>query len=312
MKQHSPTRAQETQTTVTDVVRWTQELDRLHARIAPRFARPEPRRRALADLARNPRVSPRAKTAGNWPNTPEKRAPMGCNGCSPAPSGIPMVCATSLSHVRCFRISATSPPLWSSTKRVFPNRGRSRQASGCSIVEPPDRSRIVRWASFSRMSLPKGIHSIFRELYLPLDWTEDRERCQAAGIPASVRFQTKPELARRMLVRLWEAQVPIAWVVADTVKGRNLDLRTWLADQGYPYVLAVACNEPVGIVTPDGIRRRVEAAQVETCLACDPGLAAPPDRVREAKAPGSSTGRLFPSCIDGQMMSVIGSSFVAA
>ena len=50
MKHHSPTISQETKTTVTDVVRWTQELDRLHARIAPRFARPEPRRRALAFL----------------------------------------------------------------------------------------------------------------------------------------------------------------------------------------------------------------------------------------------------------------------
>ena len=50
MKHHSPTIAPETKTTVTDVVRWTQELDRLHARIAPRFARPEPRRRVLAFL----------------------------------------------------------------------------------------------------------------------------------------------------------------------------------------------------------------------------------------------------------------------
>jgi SRSO17 transposase len=81
-----------------------------------------------------------------------------------------------------------------------------------------------------------------------------------------VRFQTKPELARGMLARLWDAQVPIAWVVADTVYGGNLDLRTWLEDHGYPYVLAVACNEPVGILTPDGVRRRVEAAQVETFL----------------------------------------------
>ena len=47
---HQDLISQETKTTVTDVVRWTQELDRLHARIAPRFARPEPRRRALALL----------------------------------------------------------------------------------------------------------------------------------------------------------------------------------------------------------------------------------------------------------------------
>src|SRR6059058_4032629 len=34
--------------TPADVCRWVQALFRLHARIAPRFARPEPRRRALA------------------------------------------------------------------------------------------------------------------------------------------------------------------------------------------------------------------------------------------------------------------------
>ncbi len=38
------------QTTFVEVWRWGQELERLHARIAPRFARPEPRRRALAYL----------------------------------------------------------------------------------------------------------------------------------------------------------------------------------------------------------------------------------------------------------------------
>jgi SRSO17 transposase len=35
----------------------------------------------------------------------------------------------------------------------------------------------------------------------------------------SVRFQTKPELARQMLERLWMAHIPLAWVVADTVYG---------------------------------------------------------------------------------------------
>src|ERR1700738_4585541 len=36
--------------TFVDVWKWGRELERLHARIAPRFARPEPRRRALAYL----------------------------------------------------------------------------------------------------------------------------------------------------------------------------------------------------------------------------------------------------------------------
>src|SRR6266436_3288213 len=50
MKPHQDTIPQEAKTTVTEVVRWAQALRRLHARIAPRFARPEPRRRALSYL----------------------------------------------------------------------------------------------------------------------------------------------------------------------------------------------------------------------------------------------------------------------
>jgi SRSO17 transposase len=37
-------------TTSKEIVRWVQDLMDLHARIAPRFARPEPRRRVLAYL----------------------------------------------------------------------------------------------------------------------------------------------------------------------------------------------------------------------------------------------------------------------
>src|SRR5579859_6914575 len=50
MKPHQDTIPQEAKTTVTEVARWAQALAQLHARIAPRFARPEPRRRALAYL----------------------------------------------------------------------------------------------------------------------------------------------------------------------------------------------------------------------------------------------------------------------
>ncbi|BCL78797.1 transposase [Ktedonobacteria bacterium brp13] len=50
MKQDKHTTRTATGTTATDVCRWTQALFHLHARIAPRFARPEPRLRALAYL----------------------------------------------------------------------------------------------------------------------------------------------------------------------------------------------------------------------------------------------------------------------
>ena len=50
MKHHQHTTSVEANTTPTQVVQWAQALTHLHARIAARFARPEPRRRALKYL----------------------------------------------------------------------------------------------------------------------------------------------------------------------------------------------------------------------------------------------------------------------
>jgi hypothetical protein len=50
MKQDQHTTRTASRTTAADVCRWAQTLSRLHERLAPRFARPEPRRRALAYL----------------------------------------------------------------------------------------------------------------------------------------------------------------------------------------------------------------------------------------------------------------------
>jgi hypothetical protein len=50
MKQSHHTTPTGIETAFTHIWKWVQELERLHARIAPRFARPEPRRRALAYL----------------------------------------------------------------------------------------------------------------------------------------------------------------------------------------------------------------------------------------------------------------------
>ena len=50
MKQSQQITVTGTKTTFVEVWKWGRELERLHARIAHHFARPEPRRRALAYL----------------------------------------------------------------------------------------------------------------------------------------------------------------------------------------------------------------------------------------------------------------------
>jgi SRSO17 transposase len=82
-----------------------------------------------------------------------------------------------------------------------------------------------------------------RELYLPREWADDAGRREGAGIPAAVRFATKPQLAERMLRRAWRLGVTAAWVAADTVYGNDGKFRRFLEANEQPYVLAVQANQ---------------------------------------------------------------------
>ena len=97
---------------------------------------------------------------------------------------------------------------------------------------------------FLAYAVPGGGRALIdRELYLPKKWTDDRDRCRAAGIGDEVPFATKPQLARQMIARAVKAGVPFRWVAADEVYGRTRELREWLEEQKMGYVLAVPCNE---------------------------------------------------------------------
>ncbi|MDE9467432.1 IS701 family transposase [Xenorhabdus bovienii] len=101
----------------------------------------------------------------------------------------------------------------------------------------------------------QGGHAfIDRALYLPKPWTDDRPRCEAAGIPDAVTFATKPQLARQMLEHALEAGVPCLWVTADAVYGQDRRLRCWLESRYQPFVLAIPKNEPLWWQGPTYVR----------------------------------------------------------
>ena len=94
---------------------------------------------------------------------------------------------------------------------------------------------------------------IDRELYLPRSWTENPERCAAAGVPDDVEFATKPALALEMITRALEAGTPAEWVAGDEVYGDNPTLRGELEARQVSYVLAIGCNRRVP--TAAGLQR---------------------------------------------------------
>jgi SRSO17 transposase len=60
---------------------------------------------------------------------------------------------------------------------------------------------------------------IDRELYLPESWTADRHCRQTAGIGEQVEFHTKPQLAREILERMLDAQIPVGWATGCATTG---------------------------------------------------------------------------------------------
>lgn len=104
---------------------------------------------------------------------------------------------------------------------------------------------------FLTYASPVGHVLLDRELYLPHEWVQDRERRQEAGVPEDVPFATKPELARKMLERARAAEVPAAWVTGDSIYGGDRRLRLWQEQQEQPFVLGVARDEPLWAVLDD-------------------------------------------------------------
>jgi hypothetical protein len=98
-------------------------------------------------------------------------------------------------------------------------------------------------------------------IFLVIGWKIALAVKKPVSLTAS-RFRPSVNWEDAMMQRVQQAQIPVAWVVADTVYGNNLDLRTWLEDHHYWYALAVASTEQIGMMTPQG-RTGLPVAQAE-------------------------------------------------
>jgi SRSO17 transposase len=58
------------------------------------------------------------------------------------------------------------------------------------------------------------------ELFLPQDWGNDRERCQAAGIPDDMMYRPKSQIALEEVDRAQANKVPLDWITFDEGYGK--------------------------------------------------------------------------------------------
>jgi SRSO17 transposase len=128
----------------------------------------------------------------------------------------------------------------------FLKKGSKSAGVGRQYTGTAGRIENCQVGVFLSYATHQGRALIDRELYIPQDWFKDKLRCKEAGIPDSLEFKKKPELAQEMLQRAFDNQMKPAWVLGDAVYS-SYKLRTFLESYLQPYVLAIASNYPVTI-----------------------------------------------------------------
>ena len=137
-------------------------------------------------------------------------------------------------------------------KKGVRSAGVQRQYSGTA-----GRIENCQIGTFLAYASAGGHALIDRELYLPEPWITDRDRCRASGIPDETEFTTKPRQAMAMLARAFDAGVPFGWVTADEAYGQVKYLRVWLEEHDAAYVVSTKVNDT--LITTNGREVRADA-----------------------------------------------------
>lgn len=234
------------------VAEWAERLEMLHERLAPHFARTEPRRRVRAYMEG---LLGGAERRNGWhlAEAAGEATPYGMQRLVASASWNAAQVRDDLQQYVCEHLGDADAVLvldeTGFLKKGTKSAGVARQYSGTA-----GKIENCQIGVFLAYAAPEGATLIDRELYLPREWTVDRARCREAGIPDEVVFATKPQLARRMLERAFATGLPHAWITADEVYGRDRRLRRWLESCGEAFVLAIPCQERRWITSEEGIR----------------------------------------------------------
>src|SRR5215208_2218105 len=184
-------------TTQADVRRWAGEFEALTSRLSPRFARREPRQRAVAYL--RGLLSPiQRKNGWQLAEAAGDRTP---DGVQDLLSRMRWDAEAVRDDLRAYVVEHLGDPgavlVLDETgfvKKGEKSAGVQRQYSGTA-----GRVENCQIGVFLGYASRKGHALIDRALYLPEGWASDAGRRAEAGVPAGIAFTTKPKLGRAML-----------------------------------------------------------------------------------------------------------------
>lgn len=135
--------------------------------------------------------------------------------------------------------NGAAPCYWIIDDTGFPKKGThsvgvARQY--CGQTGKTDNCRVAVSLSLATdsASLP-----LAWQLYLPAEWTDDPKRCVNAGVPTSVGFLSKNQIAAAQIQAAVAAEVPRGVVLGDAAYGDDCALRDELSEQGLIYALGI-------------------------------------------------------------------------
>lgn len=112
----------------------------------------------------------------------------------------------------------------------------------CGQVGKQDNCRVP--VSLSVTTEKASMPVAFR-LYLPELWIKDRQRRRKNGVPGSIEFQTKPEIALEQIRHARDRGLPEGVVLADAAYGTDSKFRSELAKMEITYVVGVQSTTSV-------------------------------------------------------------------
>lgn len=131
-------------------------------------------------------------------------------------------------------------------------KGRSSVGVGwqyCGSVGKTANSQVAVMACLSNGDFASLVDA---QLYLPQDWTDDPARCDKVGIPGDKRrFQTKPELAARIVENQIDLGVDFDFVGADGSYGNDSVFVNRLEDLGCLYMLDIHKDQRIFLEKPN-------------------------------------------------------------
>ena len=182
----------ETKAELAEVAAWAEGIEVVHARIAGRFRRPEPRRRVLDYL--KGLLSPIERKNG-WQLAEQAgdARPAGGQRLLSSYDWDADLVRDDLRHYVVERLGHPQGVLvvdeTGFLKKGSKSVGVKRQYSGTA-----GRIENCQIGVFLAYATPQGRTLLDRELYLPQEWAEDWVRREEAGVPVEAAFHTKPQV----------------------------------------------------------------------------------------------------------------------